>query len=687
MTTTAATSTATLSNNNNNAQQQSQGQEPETPTVVGADGGSGSPDSIESHFSFCSETDEHIYVSAQQQKATREKKFRSAGAALVVQRSWRSHHFRSRLEHLRIERLLRLQLQQEKLQVASATVIQSKWRSMLVQKELWSEYSSAVMIQGQGRTHLARKILSKSRLASSKIQALARGVSVRQQQSAAAGAALVVQHSWRSHRFRAVLLAQLQLKFASATVIQSKWRSILVQKELWSKYRSAVKIQGRWRARRAQKLLLKSLLECAKLQAWVRGVSARRQLRVEKLNVASATTIQSKWRTYKIKYCSAVKIQGQWRACRAKKLLSKIRLGCTELQALVRGVSARRKLLAALAARAARAASILRGGWTRFAGPDQSDPVLLRLLEAFGKWSETDAAHQEFASLLKSKSKVGGYLTSDGRICFQLDTGTQTYCMAMLDKFWLSTYRTRVKVRDLPYSLRIHDSGDFCKKMIAYTHSQVTIAHGGPPQYLSLGSVFAISGPLLRGNEIHCNVTNPFWFQGILSLADGTLPPKLWGAKTTIDFPQLFDFPGWKELPQNVREAIEENDNCKDHCKEYGALLAGKEALEETDDPNGGGMDVGAVHLTRGGIYQNDNTQRSSKGFVLFTTVGERMPDSDEQWHRTNVLAMVCESVLPKFDSEEEKGSLLDMLRIAITTTCLDVTDSVTDKRLRKSSL
>ena len=244
----------------------------------------------------------------------REEERKRNASAKVIQRAWKVHLFRSRLnraiEQRRVERQRAAQMIQknwksyvfktqlasriekrraDRLRDQSAALIQKNWRgyafrkriSEMVEHKQQVKHRSAVLLQKNWRAYAFRKNLN-SRI---------------EQRRLLNECASLIQRNWRIYRFRKhldELIVQRQkdelVKDYAATVIQACWRSYRSRKH------QAALAEQRQRAREAA---------CVKVQkAWRRYQFVKRldnQIKCRRLRNASALIIQGNWRVYRAK--------------------------------------------------------------------------------------------------------------------------------------------------------------------------------------------------------------------------------------------------------------------------------------------------------------------------------------------------------------------------------------------------
>ncbi|NXG70418.1 ASPM protein, partial [Baryphthengus martii] len=236
---------------------------------------------------------------------------RTKAAVLVVQSAYRGMTVRKQLNKLN----------------KAATTIQAAFKSYLVRKYYERLRSAAIVVQRRYRANIHAKCQNQKYLSlkksTVKMQAIYRGVRVRQQIHRMHRAAICIQATFKMHRmnikyqamrmaaiiiqrqYRAFCSGQVQRKKylelkKSVIILQAACRGMKVRKELKTMHQSAAIIQSYYRMHKQRKDFRKLLLATRLIQRWFRACKERNtQVHNYMLMKSAALCIQAAFRGMK----------------------------------------------------------------------------------------------------------------------------------------------------------------------------------------------------------------------------------------------------------------------------------------------------------------------------------------------------------------------------------------------------
>ncbi|CAH8438425.1 unnamed protein product [Schistosoma margrebowiei] len=191
----------------------------------------------------------------------------------------------------------------------SATIIQSHFRRLIVQRSIENWHKSAIQIQSAWRCyHIHQKYIILKH------------------------ACLTIQRYVRGYYARKFVMETRSKRTLAATVIQSYFRSYMVRLEIFHWHMAAVQIQSKWRSYFHRKRFLSLKSWCITIQKYARGYLARERLATVQYNRNSAATvIQSHFRKFlvlrriNILHSSALRIQLFWRFHRSRRIITQFK--------------------------------------------------------------------------------------------------------------------------------------------------------------------------------------------------------------------------------------------------------------------------------------------------------------------------------------------------------------------------
>eukprot|EP00116_Pleurobrachia_bachei_P000377 sb/3460639/ len=232
-------------------------------------------------------------------------------AACTVQRYWRGHAARVRVEKLRAAKEACLYIQsvfrgvRVRRHIArtrnAAITIQQTYRAVCAMRAERGRYlakrEAAVTIQRVYRGVMVRREMELRRAAVIKIQAAVRGWVVRLCVERQRRAASTIQIWYRSHTLMVQERDIYQSKRVAAVSIQSLWRMLLVQRRVTMETKAVTRIQTAWRAHRDRKHFLVVRSSAISIQAAWRRYKIRKQSEQARLALLrSVLTVQSLYR-------------------------------------------------------------------------------------------------------------------------------------------------------------------------------------------------------------------------------------------------------------------------------------------------------------------------------------------------------------------------------------------------------
>ncbi|XP_058890747.1 abnormal spindle-like microcephaly-associated protein isoform X2 [Acipenser ruthenus] len=237
----------------------------------------------------------------------------------------------------------------------SVVKLQAAWKGKSVRMEIKKQHTSATIIQSCYKTHVMQTKFKSIRLAALVIQRQYRAYSLvkmqRSRYQQTRKAAVALQAGFRGMRVRRLL----QEHHKAACTIQTAFKAFMCNKRLASLKTAAVVFQRRYRAFVVGRSLRQEYIElrqaAIKIQAVYRGVKIRKDL---KNMHQAAIVIQAHFRMHKVRlpYCAmrlaATIIQHQFRACmkgkqeREKYLV--IRKSAITIQSAFKGMKVRHQL-------------------------------------------------------------------------------------------------------------------------------------------------------------------------------------------------------------------------------------------------------------------------------------------------------------------------------------------------------
>ncbi|TNN06994.1 Abnormal spindle-like microcephaly-associated protein [Schistosoma japonicum] len=256
-------------------------------------------------------------------------------AACIIQNAWRSFQ-----EYINFSKLKLIpygrEWRNERKKIKACTTIQAFVRGYLVRKQVAQIISlrsaAATIIQANVRRFLVLCYVGRLRKSVILIQSTWRGYQARQNYSRLKKLCITLQAFSRGFLTRSYIAELQGRRNSAATIIQSHFRRLVVQRNLRKWHESAVHIQIAWRGYYVRRKYVNLKQWCISIQKYARGYLARDRLVTLQYNRNSAATvIQSHFRKFLVLrdintwHGSARQIQSCWRSYRSRRIISQFR--------------------------------------------------------------------------------------------------------------------------------------------------------------------------------------------------------------------------------------------------------------------------------------------------------------------------------------------------------------------------
>ncbi|KAK4472990.1 hypothetical protein MN116_004188 [Schistosoma mekongi] len=256
-------------------------------------------------------------------------------AACIIQNAWRRFQ-----EYINFSKLKLIpygrEWRNERKKIKACTTIQAFVRGYLVRKQvaqiIFLRGSAATIIQANVRRFLVLCYVSRLRKSVILIQSTWRGYQARQNYSRLKKLCITLQAFSRGFLTRSYIAEFQGRRNSAASIIQSHFRRLIVQRNLIKWHKSAVYIQSAWRGYYIHRKYVNLKQWCISIQKYARGYLARdRLVTLQNNRNSAATVIQSHFRKFLVlRYIntwhgSARQIQSCWRSYRSRRIISQFR--------------------------------------------------------------------------------------------------------------------------------------------------------------------------------------------------------------------------------------------------------------------------------------------------------------------------------------------------------------------------